>query len=266
MNEALGNARDLNGRTALVTGGAAGIGAAVAEALVRARAGVVIADRDVESGQATARRLGCAFLEADAGSLPGVHAMFEAVHSRWGPVDVLVNNAGGFSRPTYPEASAGHWLAALDLNLRAVMLATQLAIEDLADRGGAIVNVSSVAGVGHAAHPSPEYAVSKAGIVRLTACLAPLRESAGIRVTCVCPDLVDTPSSRRDRASMPADQLATLPPAIPPEEIADAVLRLVLDESLAGRAMVCRHKEPKRVLLPVVDWDDYIDHLATLAG
>lgn len=257
---------DLNGRTALVTGGAAGIGAAVAEALVRARADVIVADRDTATGQATARRLGCAFLEADAGSLPGVRAMFEAVHSRWGPVDVLVNNAGGFGRPTYPEASEDRWLAALDLNLRAVMLATQLAIADLATRGGAIVSISSVAGVGHATHPSPEYAVSKAGVLRLTACLGRLRESAGIRVNCVCPDLVDTPSSRRDRARMSAEQLAALPPAIPPEEIADAVLQLVLDESLSGRALVCRHQEPKRLLLPVVDWDDYIDHLATLAG
>jgi NAD(P)-dependent dehydrogenase (short-subunit alcohol dehydrogenase family) len=257
----------LNGRNALVTGGAAGIGAAVAEALTRARADVVIADRDVTTGQATAERLGCAFLEADAGSLDGVHEMFEAVRRRWGPVDVLVNNAGGFARPTYPEASADHWLRTLDLNLRAVMIATQLAIDDLRSQGGgAIVNVSSVAGLGHAPHPSPEYSVAKAGVLRMTACLAPLREQAGVRVNCVCPDLVDTPSSRRERASMSAEQLAVTPPAIPPEEIADAVLHLVLDERLAGRAMVCRHKEPRRVLLPAVDWDDYIDHLATLPG
>jgi NAD(P)-dependent dehydrogenase (short-subunit alcohol dehydrogenase family) len=257
----------LDGKIALVTGGAAGIGAAVAEALARAGADVLIADRDVDVGAATAERLGCAFLRADAGSLEGVRTMFEAVRRRSGPIDVLVNNAGGFARPTYPEASTDHWLRTLDLNLRAVMVATQVAIEDLTSRGGgAIVNVSSVAGVGHAPHPSPEYAVAKAGVLRLTACLAPLREQAGVRVNCVCPDLVDTPSSRRDRASMSAEQLAVTPPAIPPEEIADAVLHLVLDERLAGRAMVCRHKEPRRVLLPAVDWDDYIDHLATLTG
>lgn len=245
-----------------MTGGAAGIGAAVAEALAQARADVVIADRDVDVGTATARRLGAGFLEADAGTVEGVRAMLASVRQRWGPVDVLVNNAGGFSGPTYPEASADHWLRTLDLNLRAVMIATQLAIQDMTGRGGAIVNVSSIAGLGHAAHPSPEYAVAKAGVLRLTACLEPLHKSAGIRVNCVCPDLVDTPSSRRERAAMTPSQRAAIPPAIPPDEIARVVLDLLLDERLAGRAVVCRHREPRHVLVPALDWDAYVTRLA----
>jgi NAD(P)-dependent dehydrogenase (short-subunit alcohol dehydrogenase family) len=72
----------------------------------------------------------------------------------------------------------------LDLNLRGVMLSTQLAI-DVLGPGGAIVNIAATAGLGYGVHSAPEYAVAKAGLMRLTACLAPLRDSHGIRHLCL---------------------------------------------------------------------------------
>jgi NAD(P)-dependent dehydrogenase (short-subunit alcohol dehydrogenase family) len=247
----------LTGRRALVTGGAAGIGAAVAGRLAADGAQVVIADRDTATATRTARRLGAAFVEADLSTLDGVRAMMTVAGERFGRLDVLVNNAGGVVAPTYPAASFTHWMRLLDLNLRGVMLSTQLAIEQMTG-GGAIVNIASTAGLGHAAHPAPEYAVAKAGVMRLTACLAPLRDSVGVRVNCVCPDLTDTPSSRADRAAMSPAERAELPPALPADEIADAVAGLLADETLAGRVLVCRAGEPDRVLLPMTDWSSYV--------
>lgn len=240
----------------MVTGGAAGVGGAVAARLAAEGADVLIADRDADAGRATAARLGAEFVQVDLSRLDDVRAMMRAA----GSLDVLVNNAGGVVEPPYPAATADHWLRMLDLNLRGVMLSTQLAVEAMG-RGGAIVNVASSAGLGFAAHGVPEYAVAKAGVLRLTACLAPLADSHGIRVNCVCPDLTDTPSSRRGRAAMTPAELAAAPEAMPAEEVADAVAVLLTDDSLAGRVLVCKTSAPRRVLLPPTGWEDYVTRL-----
>jgi len=119
--------------------------------------------------------------------------------------------------------------------------------------GGAIINIASVAGLGTTSHDAPEYAVAKAGVIRFTACLEPLRASMGVRANCICPGLVDTPSSRRSQAGMSPAERAALPPALTPDDIADAALGLMADEETAGRTLVCRAGQPWR-LLPLVDW------------
>jgi NAD(P)-dependent dehydrogenase (short-subunit alcohol dehydrogenase family) len=240
----------LAGRAAVVTGGAAGIGRAVAERLRLEGASVLVADHDQPAGEAAAADLGAAFVHADVATDAGVRATMAAAGARFGGLDVLVNNAGGISPPYYPEAPVERWSHALDLNLRAVMLATQLAIGLMGEGGGAVVNVASSAGEGLGAHRAPEYAAAKAGVVRLTATLAPLAERRGIRVNCICPGMVDTPSSRRDRAGMTPAERAALPPVLAPEEVAAAVAELVENDELAGRVMVCNGGEPRR-LLPV---------------
>jgi NAD(P)-dependent dehydrogenase (short-subunit alcohol dehydrogenase family) len=242
----------LRGKTAIVTGGAMGIGEAIATRLARAQASVLIADVDAGAGSATAARLGTAFQQTDMCSDADVRALVAAAEREFGGLDILINNAGGMTEPHYPEAPPASWVQTLDLNLRSVMVATQYAIEKMAERGGgAIVNIASVAGLGFEPHPSPEYAVAKAGVVRLTATLAPLRARYGIRVNCICPDIVDTQSSRRDRAGMSADQLASLPPVLEPAAIAEAVVAEFLEsDEHAGRVMLYRGGEPYR-LLPV---------------
>jgi NAD(P)-dependent dehydrogenase (short-subunit alcohol dehydrogenase family) len=244
---------ELGHKRALVTGGAMGIGGAVARRLAAEGAQVVIADLDGEAGRATADELGAGFVRADLATQAGVHEMMAAARQRLGGLDVLVNNAGGVEGPTYPEAPASRWMATLALNLHAVMLATQQAVELMGERGGAVVMIGSVAGLGSSPHAAPEYAVAKAGVLRLTGCLAPLHSQLGIRVNCVCPGLVDTPSSRRAHSRLSAEELAALPPALPAAELADAVVELLGDDALAGRVLVCKAGEPRR-LLPVVDW------------
>jgi NAD(P)-dependent dehydrogenase (short-subunit alcohol dehydrogenase family) len=244
---------DLAGATALVTGGAAGIGAGIAERLAAEGMRVVVADLDQATGEAMAARTRGSFIRADLATEAGVRAAVDAACRPPGRLRVLVNNAGGIEDPCFPAADPAKWEQTLDLNLRAVMLATQLALGPMRQHGGgAIINVASVAGLGTASHGSPEYAVAKAGVIRLTACLAPLREAIGVRANCICPGLVDTPASRRSRARMTPAERAALPPVLTPADIASAAMEFLADDTLAGRIMVCRGGEPRH-LLPLID-------------
>jgi len=245
---------DLAGATALVTGGADGIGAGITERLAAEGMRVIVADLDQAAGEATAGRTGGTFIRADVATEAGVRTAMDAARQPPGRLRVVVNNAGGIEDPCYPAADPAKWERTLDLNLRAVMLATQLALGPMRQHGGgAIINIASVAGLGTTSHGSPEYAVAKAGVIRLTACLAPWREEFGVRANCICPGLVDTPASRRSRARLTPAERVALPPALTPADIAAAAMEFLADDSLAGRIMVCRGGEPRH-LLPLIDW------------
>ena len=106
-------------------------------------------------------------------------------------------------------------------------------------------------GIGFQPYDKPEYGAAKAGVVRLTASLADLRERMGVRVNCVCPGLVDTPASRRERERMTPEERVGLPTVtLRPEEIAGAVMMLVEDETMAGRVMIWREGESWRLVPP----------------
>ncbi len=141
----------------------------------------------------------------------------------------------------------------LEVNLRGVLLGTQHAIDAMRESGGGvIINVSSMAGMGLGPHPAPVYAASKAAVVRFSAALAPLGRRMRIRINCICPDWVDTPMVQRTRAELsPEEWQAIAPPVMtPPEEIAAAVVRIIVDESLAGRVMLCVGPKPWRLAEP----------------
>src|ERR687898_1135863 len=238
---------EVRGKVALVTGGGAGIGRAVAVRLAQEGASIVVTDVDEEAGSSTVREIesgvGRAELfRADVTSEADARRMIAFAEEEFGGLDVLVNNAGGVSEPYFPDGEPGHWGRAIDLNLRGVMLGIHFGVRAMQRRGGgAIVNVSSVGGLGFGHYDKPEYGAAKAGVVRLTASLATLRGRMGVRVNCVCPGLVDTPASRRERAQMSPDEREGLPPVpLRSEEIADAVLMFVEDETMAGRVMIWR--------------------------
>jgi NAD(P)-dependent dehydrogenase (short-subunit alcohol dehydrogenase family) len=257
---------DLDGVTAVVTGGAAGIGAGIAQRLAADGMRVVIADLDQNAGQATAARVGGSFVRTDVATRAGVRAAIGTACQLPGRVGVLVNNAGGIEGPSFPAAGPATWEHTLDLNLRAVMLATQLVLAPMAEGGGgAIINIASVAGLGTTSHQSPEYAAAKAAVIRFTACLAPLHDTIGVRANCICPGLVDTPASRRSRARLTPAELAALPPVLTPADIADAAMQFIADDALAGRIMVCRGGEPSH-LLPLTDWQTVLPVLGRRPG
>ncbi len=246
---------ELEEKVALVTGAGAGIGRAAALRLAREGVAVVIADVDEETGSNTVRETRseggqAAFIVADVASEADVSNMVAFAEDEFGGLDVLVNNAGGVTEPYFPEAEPEHWGRAIDLNLRSVMLGVHFGVRAMQERGGgAIVNVSSMGGIGFRPYDKPEYGAAKAGVVRLTASLATLKEQMGVRVNCTCPGWVDTPASRRSRAEMTPEEREKLPPVpLRPEEIADAVVLFVKDETMAGRVMIWPEGGPWQIV------------------
>jgi NAD(P)-dependent dehydrogenase (short-subunit alcohol dehydrogenase family) len=211
------------GCTALVTGAAAGTGRAIARRLADEGARVVVADLDPR-GESVARELGGRFVRAD---------VTDPDPRLFGGLDILVNNAGGgHAPPHYPQAPADVWGAKLDLNLRAPMLATQLALREGVR---AIVHVASSAGHEDTPHPLPEYAAAKAGLIRFTTALA---TPPGVRINCVVPGWILTERAVAELRAMTAEERAAAPPAIPLEDVAAAVVRLVEDDSLNHHVLV----------------------------
>src|ERR671923_855703 len=236
---------ELRDRIALVTGGGgAGTGRAIARILAGEGAATVVADVDEVGGSETVRlieadRGRAAFVRADVTVEDDVERMIRFAVETYGGLDVLVNNGGAAPEPPFPDAPAEQWRRTLDLNLTGPMLAIQHAIHPMRERGaGAVVNVSSVAGIGYRAHPNPDYAAAKAGLIRLSAVLAPLADRWNIRVNCLIPHWIRTPEVLEEIAALPPEERAAVPQLIPPEDIAAAVLGLIRDETLAGRVMI----------------------------
>ena len=267
---------EIKGKVALVTGGGSGIGRATALRLAREGASVVVADIDEEGGRETVRQIEAlpgkgraafvradpslrsgqapraAFIRADVTLEADVRAMMAFTEDTFGGLDILHNNAGILTgRPRFPDAEPGRWGRVLETNLGGVVLGTHYGVQALRNRGGGvIVNTASMAGLaGFAA--DPVYAATKGGVVMFTHSLAHLQEELSIRVNCVCPGIVDTPMLTRGREEVPAEEqerwteLMRQIPLIPAEEVADAVVELIRDDSLAGRAMTIRNGMPR---------------------
>lgn len=247
---------DIGEKVAVVTGAGAGIGRAVARRFAYEGAAVVVADIDEDTGSSAVREIHseggrAAFVLVDVISEADVSKMVAFAEDEFGGLNVLVNNAGGVTEPYFPEGEPEHWGRAIDLNLRSVMLGVHFGVRAMQERGGgAIVNISSMGGVGFRPYDKPEYGAAKAGVVRLTASLATLKEQMGIRVNCICPGWVDTPASRRSRAEMAPEEWEKLVPpvSLQPEEIAEAVVMFVKDETMAGRVMIWQEGEPWQIV------------------
>jgi len=245
---------DIAGKVALVTGAGSGIGRASAVRLAREGASVVAVDVNEAGARETVAQIEAAGgraagVRADVTREEDVRAMVAFAEDTFSGLDILHNNAGVITGPPrWPDTEPERWMRMLDVNLRGVILGTQLAIPAMRKRGGgAIVNTASLAGIGYGFPPNPVYAATKGGVVLFTASLAPLRDEANIRVNCVCPGVVETPMlTRASEATSDAERDATMErlralPMLQPEEIADAVISLIRDDSLAGRALMVRN-------------------------
>jgi NAD(P)-dependent dehydrogenase (short-subunit alcohol dehydrogenase family) len=241
---------DLAGRVAIVTGGGAGLGVFVVRRLVGEGCSVVVADVDDGALAASEVGSGVAFVRTDVRVAADLERMIAFAVERFGGLDALVNNAGGVSRGAqWPEASVLEWRATLDLNLFGPMLATQLALEPMRARGGgAVVNIASSAGLGLARYDSPEYGAAKAGLIRFTSSVAGLGEEMGVRVNCVVPHWIGLDRAHAELAAMSPEARAAAPAFVDPEAIAQTVLWLLHDDSLAGRVVEMRGGSPRRLL------------------
>lgn len=226
---------ELEGKVALVTGAAAGIGAAIAARLVDAGATVIRGDiswpEDARDGS----------LVLDVRDRDGVAAAVDRVVAEHGRLDLMVNNAGTMrAKSAYGDYDADDWDFMLDVNARGLFFCLQAAASVMRDAGsGAIVNIASIAGR-NGRTMSPPYGASKAAVINLTRSAALELATSGVRVNAICPGIIDTNFNIRlgeqfgpgqgltprqfvdKRAEMvPMGRLGT------PEEIADVVCFLL---------------------------------------
>jgi 3-hydroxybutyrate dehydrogenase len=233
----------LVGKHALVTGGATGIGLAIAQALLAQGVKVTITGRTEANLQKAVQQLNDAGLiqafAMDVSDSASVSAGFAQAVEHFGTVDILINNAGQASSESFLKTSEVQWQQMLSVNLTGTFLCTQQALPAmLAQSWGRIVNVASTAGLKGYAYVAA-YAAAKHGVIGLTKSLALEVAQKGVTVNAVCPGYTETDIVREAIANIMAKtgrseeqaraELAAGNPQkrlIQPEEVADAVLWL----------------------------------------
>ncbi len=229
----------LDNRVALVTGGAKGIGFAIASRLVNDGARVVIADINADMAKASAETLvkagGTAIgLGADVSKLDDVKKIMQQIIDTYGQLDIVVNNAGILRSSRLEEVTPEEWDLVIGVNLRSVFLVSQQALPYLKKSAcPRIVNMSSNSGRMGGFESSVSYAASKGGVISLTYALANQLAKFKITVNAVCPGTVETDilkdyspeAKERLKARVPLGRLGE------PDEIAAAVAYLVREDS-----------------------------------
>ncbi|HLE28357.1 MAG TPA: SDR family NAD(P)-dependent oxidoreductase [Anaerolineales bacterium] len=240
---------ELENKVALITGAGRGIGRALAFGLARARARVAVNDidpataRDTASALLTAGHVSEAF-PADVADPSGIGALMQGILSRWGRLDILINNAGVEPHSTLLDLPLSDWQRTLEVNLTGSFLASQAAGRVMKEQGGGvIVNIASIAGRASGLRNRAAYVASKTGLIGLTRECAREFAAYNIRVNAVCPGVIVTEmtSHLRQNEQMMKKWLEDIPQARlgEPEDVVGLVLFLCTDAAryITGQAI-----------------------------
>lgn len=228
-----------NGKVAIVTGAASGIGLATAKRLAREGARVAIWDLNEAGAQAAAAEINQAGQQAiasrvDVSRRDQVDAAVKEIHAKFGPVSILVNNAGMTLFRNFMEMDEETWDKVMTVNLKSMLVCTQAVLPDMIEaKWGRVVNVSSSSAQTGSARMSC-YAASKGGVIAFTKALAQELAATGITVNNVPPGFVDTPMLRGSDIGKVVDQVAAASPmkrAGQPEDMAAAIAFLASEDA-----------------------------------
>jgi 3-oxoacyl-[acyl-carrier protein] reductase len=237
----------LKDKVAIVTGAAAGIGAGVARLFAENGAHVFLADLDGPQAQKVAAALkakghSASGFEAHAGRRHDMAKVVEDAISRFGRVDILINNAGVYPRQPFLEMTEEHWDAMQDINLKSVFHCTKLVIPYMVkQRSGAVVNISSVTfftGLENLTH----YVATKGAIIGFTRSLAREMGVHNVRVNCITPGAIETERERKLMSTKESDKfmdLQSLKRRIGPLDVARVCLFLSseLSDAMTGQTL-----------------------------
>jgi 3-oxoacyl-[acyl-carrier protein] reductase len=229
----------LKDRVAIITGGARGIGKAVALTLMREGAKVVLVDVDKDRLEALQKEIegkgGVAIaVRCDITKGPEVKGMTAQIHKTFGRIDILVNNAGIIRRGTIETMTEEDWDRVIEVNLKGTFNCCKAVVEIMKQQSyGKIVNVSSIAGKMGDITSAPGYGSSKAGVDALTKTLARQLAPYGINVNAVSPHAIETEMSAQWSEERRKEIIASIPLGRlgKPEDVANAVLFLVSDDA-----------------------------------
>ncbi len=182
-----------NGKVAIVTGAASGIGAAIAARFASEGANVVIADLHQDAADASAAKLtGAIGVACDVGDEAAVEACCKRAVDQWGRIDTIVNNAGMMLFKTLAEWSADDWLRVLHVDLLGAAFFTKQAFLHMGEAGGSLVNIASVHAQATTANIAP-YSAAKAALLSLTRTTSIEGRDRHIRANAILPGAIDTP-------------------------------------------------------------------------
>jgi NAD(P)-dependent dehydrogenase (short-subunit alcohol dehydrogenase family) len=266
----------LEGRTAIVTGGASGLGRAMAELFVQEGARVVIADLDAERGEALAARVGAAaaFRRTDVAERDEVQGLVDFAVERFGGLQVMVNNAGtpGQRFGRFLDDPLGDFQRVMGINLYGVMVGSQCAARHMAAHGGgAIVNTASIAGV-TAGFGVATYRASKAGVIQFSKSIAIDLAEYGVRVNCIAPGHIPTEMTSRIDPGMSAETAQRVRQALDPVWLSNQPLKVRGKPDYVARAALYLASDMSEgvtgMVLPVdggVTAGDPVNHMEALA-
>ncbi len=229
---------ELVGKVALVTGGAQGIGKAVALLLARNGADSVVSDVNLERAEETSREIQslgrkAMAIKADVSRVGDVEGMVQAILEKFGKIDILINNAGIARDKLILRMTEEDWDAVLGVNLKGTFNCTKAVIKHMSkQRSGKIVNIASVVGeMGNAGQAN--YSASKAGVIGFTKTVAREFAQRGINVNAIAPGYIQTPMTDvlPDKAKEELKRMIPMERMGQPEDVAQAALFLVSEAS-----------------------------------